>query len=300
MRYLFSTCSNNLALLICTIAPAFQHSSAAGTTIQDNVDSTSNVEEELSDQEVEAFITSIFLIAGVTILFCIMFHRANKNYNNDQNDNNTLTAQAQAIRRAEMEQIHLFAEAQARSQREDDDLIGIRVSSSPDSKLLVDGILPYRHGKARKWKMTAMRENESQPKGVTPSILGKMPASKGCNVVFTIREGDLLDDVNMSVICDTLTMIGSDFNLFCILDILPNATDQMTNDIMAKLNGIPEVVLPRHRIVATKTVTGRVAFVRQLRPEIVVDYDVEVEKQLTRFGFRVVIYEEAGFGKCHG
>ena len=50
-------------------------------------------------------------------------------------------------------------------------------------------------------------------------------------------------------------------------------------------------ILPTHRITVASTVTGRVAFVRQLqRVELVLDYDPEVLALLSRFGHRVIVY----------
>jgi hypothetical protein len=56
--------------------------------------------------------------------------------------------------------------------------------------------------------------------------------------------------------------------------------------------GVPIEVLPSHRIVASTTVAGRVAFVRQVqRVGIVLDFDPDVRDQLSRFGHKVVVYD---------
>jgi len=72
---------------------------------------------------------------------------------------------------------------------------------------------------------------------------------------------------------------------------------------------VPSEVLPDHRIVASRTCPGRVAFVRQLqRCELVVEFDADVEFHLRRFGHRVITYNgsngattapaESRLGRC--
>lgn len=60
-----------------------------------------------------------------------------------------------------------------------------------------------------------------------------------------------------------------------------------------KLN--PEI-LPPHRIAFSCTCKGRVAFVRQLGAELILDYEHSVAKELERFGFRVVVYPRTSKG----
>jgi hypothetical protein len=56
--------------------------------------------------------------------------------------------------------------------------------------------------------------------------------------------------------------------------------------------GVAEEVLPSHRVVASATVAGRVAFVRQVqRVGAVADFDPRVRDQLARFGHKVVVYD---------
>lgn len=54
--------------------------------------------------------------------------------------------------------------------------------------------------------------------------------------------------------------------------------------------GLPSQLVPPHRIVASSSSVGRIAFVRQIRPELFFDYDVDVKDQLQRFGFQVILY----------
>ena len=64
-----------------------------------------------------------------------------------------------------------------------------------------------------------------------------------------------------------------------------------SNDESSHSQLLTPELLPLHRIVFTSTVTGRVAFVRQLqRIELVLDFDPEVKGLLSRFGHRVIVY----------
>jgi len=56
-------------------------------------------------------------------------------------------------------------------------------------------------------------------------------------------------------------------------------------------------ILPPHRIAFSCTCKGRVAFVRQLGAELILDYEPSVAKELERFGFRVVVYPRMSKGK---
>lgn len=314
---------------LTTTAAMIRLASASNTATTSSDDRRRDEIGELSDKEVEAFLTSVFLIVGVTVLFFVVFRRANKGRPDDDDDDDHHRREHEhrddAVgRRTGPERAPLRSDAAASTRsprRADDDLIGdVRVAVSPESKLLVDGVLPFRHGRAGRWRTECDGRSRRRPPSprrtasttttrpssvVDAGVLDRMPATKGCNVVVSIREEDLSnddddDDSALARLCETLTAIGAEYNLFCILGASPTTNAERTKELVrTKFAGVPEDVLPRHRVVAATTVTGRVAFVRQLRPEVVVDYDAEVEKQLTRFGFRVVLYggEGGGFGK---
>jgi hypothetical protein len=53
---------------------------------------------------------------------------------------------------------------------------------------------------------------------------------------------------------------------------------------------LTESILPKHRILMASTKTGRIALVRQLaRVELVVDFEVDVQTELGRFGYKVAV-----------
>jgi len=60
-----------------------------------------------------------------------------------------------------------------------------------------------------------------------------------------------------------------------------------------KMNSIDETIIPRHRVVFSSSVAGRIAFVRQLCPELVIDFDISAKEQLKRFGFNILLYNHA-------
>jgi len=70
-----------------------------------------------------------------------------------------------------------------------------------------------------------------------------------------------------------------------------NSDDTDTSNPHHNTMMLPPSVLPSHRIVAARTVAGRVAFCRQLhtRMEWMIDFDPAVQADLSRFGHKVSI-----------
>jgi len=268
-------------------------------------------EDEISDQEVEAFLTTVIFVGILTIFLFTIFQRSRKTNVNDGTSNvnnirNTgdpaaihMQRQQALFRHAEQEQQMQFQRRHNNAGREEDDLGTIPVPP-PDSKfkLLIDGVLPFRHGDAKDFNLEAKQKNSKQD--VIVASLGHNQLTRGCNVVLTIKGSELVKkEVNstetpisnqLESICNALTILGSEYNLFLILDFDNESVDICHMNQVKDIISVPPHVLPKHRIVAAQSVTGRVAFVRQLRPELVVDHDIEVQKQLTRFGFKVHIY----------
>jgi SMC interacting uncharacterized protein involved in chromosome segregation len=56
---------------------------------------------------------------------------------------------------------------------------------------------------------------------------------------------------------------------------------------------LTESILPSHRIMLSQSATGRIALTRQLSSvELVIDFDVDVQTQLERFGYKVAIVSD--------
>jgi len=106
--------------------------------------------------------------------------------------------------------------------------------------------------------------------------------------------------------CDKLRrilfLLATYYNLLVIINFPPITEEKENNDndisaVIEKLRGertmdlLPENVLPSHRILASQSVIGRIAVVRQLgKVEFVLDFDEEMKQALNRFGYRVCVY----------
>lgn len=155
--------------------------------------------------------------------------------------------------------------------------------------------------------------------------------SKGSAFVLSVPVSSQTaeDDDHFARIGPVLNALGTHYNLLVVLAVSPTTTTgagdtaAASNDQAKKLraawiarlrrqNGegsaaaaariegaattmassVSADVLPSHRIVASTTVAGRVAFVRQVqRVGLVVDFDPTVHEQLSRFGHKVLVYD---------
>jgi hypothetical protein len=120
------------------------------------------------------------------------------------------------------------------------------------------------------------------------------PPTKGGAVVVSVP----VNEVECKDLRRVLYLLATYYSLLVIVTVEPSFTPKDLKGILHKLRGsadddgylAPEV-LPDHRVTASSSVTGRVAFVRQLqRIELVLDYDEQVRDNLTRFGHRVILY----------
>jgi len=177
----------------------------------------------------------------------------------------------------------------------DDEFLWHKNNVHPLASKLVDGILPFRHGSAARYKPSPSSSVEkAQLIPILASLFiqhdGDSLPNRGANVVLSLEETSLKQQKTIQI----LTILGMTYNLFVIL-CLQDAKEE--NEISSYRNrlydmGLPKELLKHHRIVACQSVVGRIAFVRQLRPEAVIDFDEEVKDQLSRFGFRVVIHKQ--------
>ena len=189
------------------------------------------------------------------------------------------------------------------------------------SRYLVEGLIPFKRSLAGSYEsskttrvsqededvVTANRKSRARllARLLNPTLTGaqtKTPPARGSNVIVCIPS----TDVGCAKLQQALYLMGTYFNLFLVLT-LPSKDDagedehdkekELLDNLRSQLrgsgndNGVPIEVLPGHRIVAARTVEGKVAFVRQMhRPEFVLDCDAEMKTQLERFGFMVLLY----------
>mmetsp|Transcript_16565 Transcript_16565/g.20629 ORF Transcript_16565/g.20629 Transcript_16565/m.20629 type:complete len:273 (+) Transcript_16565:73-891(+) len=241
--------------------------------------------EDWTDEEIESFLLG-FVILIIVAAISFFFYSRQQRPNHAERDR--LIQQQHQLQR----ELHILR--QRRGQEDERERSGIE-NITGDQKQVVDGIVPFRHGSAAKWSPSeADKKSWKQRQNLTIQSLFQndgniSPPPRGCNLVVSVRESEWVDGSAAQV----LTMVGATYNLFVILDIPhdesePGVMVKKARDALRKC-GLPEDVVPEHRIVASQSTAGRIAFIRQLRPEIVFDYDEELKKQLTRFGFRVGI-----------
>ena len=190
------------------------------------------------------------------------------------------------------------------------------------SRYLVEGLIPFKRSLAGSYESSKTARASQQEDGdvvtanrksrarllarlLNPTLTGaqtKTPPARGSNVIVCIPS----TDVGCAKLQQALYLMGTYFNLFVVLT-LPTKDDasvdesdkekEILDNLRSQLrgsgndNGVPIEVLPDHRIVAARTVEGKVAFVRQMhRPEFVLDCDAEMKTELERFGFMVLLY----------
>lgn len=180
---------------------------------------------------------------------------------------------------------------------------GARYLDTGGISLLSEGLLPFRHGRAAAYEQALAATNAEQ---VTKNrkdrarVLSRVlaldnggPPSRGSTVVISIP---VTENLSCEKLQRALYLLSTHFNTMLILsnvssEISDSDVDAMVKTLRGTGNALPEDVLPRHRIVAAQSITGRVAFCRQLgRVEFVLDFDEEMKAQLGRFGFRVLVY----------
>lgn len=197
------------------------------------------------------------------------------------------------------------------------------------SRYVVEGLIPFRRSKAGSGetgmqKAASCGSEEGQSvvdanrrsrarlfaKLLNSAVTGSRtstPPPRGSNIIVCIPSAD----VSCTKLHRALWLLGTYFNLFLVLCLPQIPKDEAGSvdesekerDLMASLRkelrqsglkddaGVPSDVLPDHRIVAARSIEGRVAFVRQMhRPEFVLDFDAEMKTQLERFGFMVLLY----------
>ena len=120
------------------------------------------------------------------------------------------------------------------------------------------------------------------------------PPVKGGSVVLAVP----LPDIECEKLRRVVYLLATYYSLLLIVTVDSSFQPKDMKNVLSRLRGSAEdatylapEVLPDHRITASCSVTGRVAFVRQLqRIELVLDFDADVKENLSRFGYRVIIY----------
>ena len=193
------------------------------------------------------------------------------------------------------------------------------------SRYLVEGLVPFKRSLAGAYESSKSASGASQSdedmvtanrklrarllaRLLNPTLTGaqtKTPPARGSNIIVCVPSSD----VGCAKLHQALYLLGTYFNLFLVLTISSkddaggagsmdesDKEKELLDHFRAQLrnsdnDGVPIEVLPDHRIVAARTVEGKVAFVRQMhRPVFVLDCDVEMKTQLERFGFTVLLY----------
>mmetsp|Transcript_17293 Transcript_17293/g.25344 ORF Transcript_17293/g.25344 Transcript_17293/m.25344 type:complete len:316 (-) Transcript_17293:418-1365(-) len=181
-------------------------------------------------------------------------------------------------------------------------------NTGASSTRVIDGIVPFSTIRAQREQPEVkqdMIEAESLLKNLSSFSRKPTPHKRGSVVVVTIRQNEF-EDANA---IRFLYLLGCVTNLFVILSFssesltdktkfsgsLKEVEDEVSviKERMVEL-GLHKSIVPTHRIIACKSSVGRIAFVRQLSPEWVLDYDSSVRDQLARFGFHVLLYGEDG------
>lgn len=174
--------------------------------------------------------------------------------------------------------------------------------ATSNSSVLVEGMLPFRNIQASSYESSkddpeTMALNRKDRAKVLSNIMTldktASPPPRGTIVVLSIMENDVKCDTARRVVF----LLATYFNLLVIILVPSTLNDSEMKMLVAELRGtddiqVPVPVLADHRIIAAESAMGRIALVRQLgrRVEFVLDFDTQVKTELTRFGFRVMVY----------
>lgn len=165
-----------------------------------------------------------------------------------------------------------------------------------------DGILSFKSTKAFTFEMNNSSEEEKlNNKRDRARILAKIfkvnPPSKGSVIVVSVSSSVRSDRKVHRV----LFLLGTFYNVFVLVQIedarISNeyTTDKLLSEELVSTfysYDLHDHVIPRHRIIPTKSIESRIAFVRQLphcKYIIGSKGDDELMKQLTKFGNQVIL-----------
>ena len=174
--------------------------------------------------------------------------------------------------------------------------------------VLVDGVVSYSHTQASTAVSTMGAEEKVALRKNTAKILSQLmpkgtnPPVRGSTIFLSIPENDLKPgDDKLSNILNSLASMYTVFVMMAVdvnddlssMSAIQTKTDELWKQLFKGNAEQQQPLLPKHRLMICGGVTGRVALVRQLqRVELVVDYEKSVQDQLTRFGYKVVLYND--------
>jgi len=199
-----------------------------------------------------------------------------------------------------------FRHSKAGSYEQSSELDGDRIADNKKDRARILARLLAADSEGIPSRSTTSNSGSATGASSSSSSSAAQPPGKGSTLVICVPE----TEVDCSKLRRVLYLLGTYYNLLVILavdsankesgDDGPAAIKKKQKELIDKLRGrvsaeLPADVLPDHRIVVASTISGRVAFVRQLqRVELVVEFDPEVQSQLSRFGHRVVLYPSVG------
>lgn len=260
---------------------------------------------------------STLIIASVVLVFVYMFFAPRKER---QHERRQATVLAPVQRRTNQERQHGDASSQRRRTRggnnsiEDEEGIQSFIlkhikypphhsgQSDASSSLNHEGILPFKLTKAYSVNSNVSSDDKSlQNKRDRARVLAKIfkvnPPGKGSVLVVSVSSS-LCKNENVHRV---LFLLGTYYNLFVTVEmdgteaIDDYKTDKTRSDkVIAAFYSekLSNDVLPSHRIVPTRSVDSRIAFVRQLpRCDYVIGSkdDNMLMQQLTKFGHKVIL-----------
>lgn len=190
---------------------------------------------------------------------------------------------------------------------------------TPVASRLIDGVQSYsfmlRSRQQRAATTTATTTTATNMESIAHFKVGKqlmqtlasvsqipsLSVKRGSIVVVTVKSCDIRNEnqqLSRNNSALFLYYLGLITNLFVCISF-EDTTAGKQEDLLQELDtlkdtlyrmGLDTYTVPPHRIVAASSSVGRIAFVRQIRPEFFIDFDVDVKEQLQRFGFNVILY----------
>ena len=184
-----------------------------------------------------------------------------------------------------------------------------KITQAGGSNVLNDGMLAFRHSKVASHESSLSADEQMKNRKERAKVLSNLladsngvvlsPPVKGGAVVLAVP----LEDIECEKLRRVVYLLATYYSLMLIVTVDSSFQPKDMKNMLPRLRGadgdesatyLAPDILPDHRITASCAVTGRVAFVRQLqRIELVLDFDAEVKENLSRFGYRVILYGSA-------
>jgi len=166
-----------------------------------------------------------------------------------------------------------------------------KLNSSGSEALLTEmGILKWRYSRAAREASDHTKSRARLFSRLTLLLQGLPLPSRGCTVVLVSKWYHCKDS---SFLC-ALSLLATYYNFFVVFDI---GGEQRRNvfDLLYGHDTVSEAVLPKHRVIHSSSLSGRVAFCRHLgATDLVIDFDPLSKEALTGFGHRVALYMNPG------